>query len=276
MATLGADMSQPGPADTAGEFSARLAGLQEVADAASPSGAGTIPMRQVFDLAKKFIGLPLPDIERLLDVPDHLTRVGAVSIMDFQARRRSTDQQQRRGLYELYLRRHDRIDTWDLVDRAAPHVVGGYLSGQTARPAVRARRLSGTGGSGVPPLSRPGSSSARTTSTTPSGWPTSWPTTQPTSSRRRSAAGSAKPASETRSDWAPISTGTPPPCRAPPSDTRSNTCPRATKPLPRHEGDPEPGRPSLISWANLWPASAISESAFSSGGSAESWTKTRP
>jgi len=127
MATLGADMSQPGPADTAGEFSARLAGLQEVADAASPSGAGTIPMRQVFDLAKQFFGLPLPDIERLLDVPDHLTRVGAVSIMDFQARRRSTDQQQRRGLYELYLRRHDRIDTWDLVDRAAPHVVGGYL-----------------------------------------------------------------------------------------------------------------------------------------------------
>lgn len=27
---------------------------------------------------------------------------------------------------ELYLRRHDRIDNWDLVDRAAPHVVGGY------------------------------------------------------------------------------------------------------------------------------------------------------
>ena len=29
---------------------------------------------------------------------------------------------------ELYLNRHDRIDTWDLVDRAAPHVVGGYLA----------------------------------------------------------------------------------------------------------------------------------------------------
>ena len=112
---------------TAGEFAARLAGLPEVADAASPTGAGTIPMRQVFDLAKTFTGLTLAEIERLLEVPDHLTRVGAVSIMDFQARRRSTDQEQRRGLYELYLRRHDRIDTWDLVDRAAPHVVGGYL-----------------------------------------------------------------------------------------------------------------------------------------------------
>lgn len=27
----------------------------------------------------------------------------------------------------LGIRRHDRIDNWDLVDRAAAHVVGGYL-----------------------------------------------------------------------------------------------------------------------------------------------------
>ena len=33
----------------------------------------------------------------------------------------------RRALYELYLRRHDRINNWDLVDRAAPHVVGEFL-----------------------------------------------------------------------------------------------------------------------------------------------------
>ena len=30
-------------------------------------------------------------------------------------------------MFQLYLRRHDRIDNWDLVDLAAPHVVGGYL-----------------------------------------------------------------------------------------------------------------------------------------------------
>ena len=34
----------------------------------------------------------------------------------------------REALYDLYLRRHDRIDNWDLVDRAAPHVVGGWLA----------------------------------------------------------------------------------------------------------------------------------------------------
>jgi 3-methyladenine DNA glycosylase AlkD len=54
-------------------------------------------------------------------------RVGAVSIMDFQARSRKTTESRRRELFELYLRRHDRIDTWDLVDRSAIWVVGEYL-----------------------------------------------------------------------------------------------------------------------------------------------------
>ena len=40
-------------------------------------------------------------------------------------------------LYELYLRRHDRIDDWSMVDRAAPWVVGGYLSRQASGSAVR-------------------------------------------------------------------------------------------------------------------------------------------
>jgi 3-methyladenine DNA glycosylase AlkD len=47
--------------------------------------------------------------------------------MDKQARRRRTPADRRRELFELYLRRIDRIDNWDLVDLAAPYVVGGYL-----------------------------------------------------------------------------------------------------------------------------------------------------
>jgi 3-methyladenine DNA glycosylase AlkD len=60
-----------------------------------------------------------------------------VSIMDFQARRKATPERRRRELYDLYLRRHDRIDTWDLVDRAAPHVVGGYLWDKPREPLYR-------------------------------------------------------------------------------------------------------------------------------------------
>ena len=48
--------------------------------------------------------------------------------MDKRARRQSTTDVQRHELYELYLRRHDRIDSWDLVDLAAPWVVGRYLA----------------------------------------------------------------------------------------------------------------------------------------------------
>jgi 3-methyladenine DNA glycosylase AlkD len=85
-------------------------------------------MRDVFALAKEFTDLPLGEIEALLAHPSHEVRVGAVSVMDFQARRQRTPESRRRELFELYLRRHDRIDNWDLVDRSAPYVVGGYLA----------------------------------------------------------------------------------------------------------------------------------------------------
>lgn len=94
----------------------------------------SVPMREVFALAKEFISMPPTEISVLLDASDHLTRVGAVSIMDFQARRRATSEPTRRDLYKLYLSRHDRINTWDLVDRAAPHVVGGYLADRPRDP----------------------------------------------------------------------------------------------------------------------------------------------
>lgn len=82
---------------------------------------------RIFSVAKQFSDLPLADIERLLDNPYYEVRMGAVSIMDFQARVKGTSKEQRKALFDLYIRRHDRINNWDLVDRAAPHVVGGYL-----------------------------------------------------------------------------------------------------------------------------------------------------
>jgi 3-methyladenine DNA glycosylase AlkD len=83
---------------------------------------------KVFPVAKRFAQMPLEEIERVLESEYYEVRMGGVSIMDFQARARRTTAEHRRALYELYLRRHDRINNWDLVDRAAPHVVGGYLA----------------------------------------------------------------------------------------------------------------------------------------------------
>jgi 3-methyladenine DNA glycosylase AlkD len=99
-----------------------------------------LKMRDVFALAKEHVDMPLEEVERLLDEPDRNARVGAVSIMDFQARRKKTPEAQRHALYELYLRRHDRIDRWDLVDRSAPYVVGGYLADKPRDPLYELAR----------------------------------------------------------------------------------------------------------------------------------------
>jgi 3-methyladenine DNA glycosylase AlkD len=57
----------------------------------------------------------------------HEIRALACSIMGKSAAQRKATEERRAELYDLYLRRHDRIDQWDLVDLAARDVVGGYL-----------------------------------------------------------------------------------------------------------------------------------------------------
>jgi hypothetical protein len=84
-----------------------------------------VRMGDVFQLAKDFVQMEPDEIERLLDSDLHEVRAGALSIMDKQARRKRTSEERRRELYELYRRRIDRIDNWDLVDLAAPFVIGG-------------------------------------------------------------------------------------------------------------------------------------------------------
>jgi 3-methyladenine DNA glycosylase AlkD len=86
-----------------------------------------VRMGQVFALAKEFMEMSPNEIEKLLESPIHEVRVGAVSIMDWQARSNKTSEERRKELFDLYIKRHDRINNWDLVDRSAPYVVGGYL-----------------------------------------------------------------------------------------------------------------------------------------------------
>ena len=87
-----------------------------------------VGMGQIFALAKDLMDMPPEEIEKLLESPIHKVRAGAVSIMDWQARSKKTSEKRRKELFDLYIKRHDRIDNWDLVDRSAPYVVGGYLA----------------------------------------------------------------------------------------------------------------------------------------------------
>ncbi|MFF3601957.1 DNA alkylation repair protein [Kitasatospora indigofera] len=86
-----------------------------------------VRMGTVFALARDHAALPLDEIEALLDDDIHEARAGALRIMANRAKAKSTDDPTRRQLYELYLRRHDRINNWDLVDLGAWDVVGGWL-----------------------------------------------------------------------------------------------------------------------------------------------------
>ena len=86
-----------------------------------------VRMGTVFELAKQFAGMELGQIERLLESDIHEARAGAVSIMSKQFALKGTTDERREGLVQLYLRRHDRINNWDLVDLGAHQVLGAGL-----------------------------------------------------------------------------------------------------------------------------------------------------
>jgi 3-methyladenine DNA glycosylase AlkD len=86
-----------------------------------------VRMGTVFGLVGEFRAMELHEVEALLESPIHEARAGAVKIMAKQAAAPGVTDDQRRALVELYLRRIDRINNWDLVDLGAWDVVGRYL-----------------------------------------------------------------------------------------------------------------------------------------------------
>lgn len=113
-----------------------LAELHAVADpVAHPQkhyhGAGPVigvRMGTLFAITERHAGMPVPEVERLLDRPEYESRLAAFCILDFAVRRKGVTEDERRDRHDLYLARHDAIDTWDMVDRSAPRVIGSYLA----------------------------------------------------------------------------------------------------------------------------------------------------
>jgi hypothetical protein len=86
-----------------------------------------VRMGDVFNLAKESLEMPLSEIEKLLESQIHEARAGVLSIMGKIARRKKTPAARRKELFDLYMRRHDRVNNWDLVDLGALYVVGIHL-----------------------------------------------------------------------------------------------------------------------------------------------------
>lgn len=86
-----------------------------------------VKMGFIFELAKQYNRMPIQEIELLLESSIHEVRVGAVSIMDKASREKKIDFNRLEEFYQLYMRRHDRINNWDLVDLGCLYMTGLYL-----------------------------------------------------------------------------------------------------------------------------------------------------
>jgi len=129
------------PALTAKDFAERLKALQsdkekEKIQRYFKTGDGQysagdqfmgVKMGELFALAKEFNGIPVGELEKLLDSPIHEVRAGAVSIMDKESRTKKITAERLKDFFDLYIKRHDRINNWDLVDLGCLHMTGSYL-----------------------------------------------------------------------------------------------------------------------------------------------------
>jgi len=86
-----------------------------------------VKMGTLFALAKEFGEMPIEEIEKLLESPVHEARAGAVSIMDKASRNKKISKERLKDFFDLYMRRHDRINNWDLCDLGCLYMTGSYL-----------------------------------------------------------------------------------------------------------------------------------------------------
>lgn len=105
-------------------------------------GAGDIfiglRVPQTRKIAKQFNDLSLAETEKLLESPVHEHRLAALIIMTNQAK--NADQSHKKALYDLYLKRTDRINNWDLVDTSCRDIVGSYLMDKSRQPLYKLAR----------------------------------------------------------------------------------------------------------------------------------------
>lgn len=109
-------------------------GPGEYGEGDKPMGVRVPEIRVV---CKMFPDLSLAEIEELLESPLHEVREGALIVMANQAKSAKTTEVHKKDLYDLYLRRTDRINNWDLVDCSCRDVVGGYLDTKSREPLIK-------------------------------------------------------------------------------------------------------------------------------------------
>lgn len=86
-------------------------------------------------LAKKYDGITIPQVKRLLTSAIHEERLLALFI--FVGKYQKGDEAVKKEIYDLYLNHTKFVNNWDLVDGSAPHIVGAFLMNKNKEPLYR-------------------------------------------------------------------------------------------------------------------------------------------
>lgn len=78
-------------------------------------------------LAGNYLDLPVKELEKMLNNDIHEVRAGAISVMDQLSRRKRTPENRRKELFDLFIKKTDRVDNWDLTDLGCMYMTGCYL-----------------------------------------------------------------------------------------------------------------------------------------------------
>jgi 3-methyladenine DNA glycosylase AlkD len=84
---------------------------------------------------KEFKNTPLPEIMRVLNSSFHEERLLALFMLVHKFAKGGANE--KKEIYELYLRHTKYINNWDLVDSSAGHIVGAYLADKDKKPIYR-------------------------------------------------------------------------------------------------------------------------------------------
>jgi len=83
-------------------------------------------------IAKKFIDLPLSEIQKIIVSKFHECRLTALLILTYQYPKSTLKQQ--KEIYNFFVKNISCINNWDLVDLSSPNIFGQYLLNHSRRP----------------------------------------------------------------------------------------------------------------------------------------------
>lgn len=90
-----------------------------------------MPVPVLRKIAHSYVALSFDDLARLLASPIHEHRLAALDILVAQYER--ADESRREKIVAFYLRHTRAMNNWDLVDTAAPYILGEHLKTRSRR-----------------------------------------------------------------------------------------------------------------------------------------------